>query len=66
MLDEIESVLEEYEDGKPKQKVAYTLADAIREGCALAPQAFGSFTNEQGETCALAAALSAIKKRVAA
>lgn len=40
----------------------YTLADAIREGAAVTPQAIGSW-GQQGEACALSAAYLAAKAR---
>lgn len=41
---------------------SYTLADAIREGASVTPQAFGSF-GERGEACALSAAFLAAEAR---
>lgn len=59
LLDEIDAVLDE----TAVPKVAFTLADAIREGCELAPQSFGHWQDEKGATCALGAAYQAIKAR---
>lgn len=59
LLDEIDAVLEVPVPAPEK----YTLADAIREGSLLHPQAVGSFKGPQGETCALSAALDAVKAR---
>ena len=59
LLEEIDALLAE-EMPAPER---YTLADAIREGAKLAPQTFGAFRGQQGETCALSAAYDAIKAR---
>ena len=61
LLDEIDDVL----DDQPTATdvTPFTLADAIREGAALSGQAYGHFTMPTGETCALGAAMAAIKVR---
>ncbi len=52
-------VLEGLDDIKP-----YTLADAIREGSGVTDQCIGGWTNKElGETCALSAAMLAIRAR---
>ena len=55
ILDEIETILE-VDPPKPQ-----TLADLIRWGATMNKQAIGSWTGEQGETCALQAAFTAAK-----
>ena len=57
LLDEIDSVLE----ASPEPEKMYTLADVMREGAKLAPQAIGAWKGEHGETCALSAALAGAK-----
>lgn len=58
LLDEIDAVLEvELDDSH-----ALTLADLIRNGSKLAPQAIGAWRGQEGETCALSAAYDAAKK----
>ena len=52
-------VLEGLDDIKP-----YTLADAMREGSTVSDQCIGSWTDVKlGETCALSAAMLAIRAR---
>lgn len=59
MMAEIDEVLEvQSTEEKP-----LTLADMIREGSLLAPQAIKAFRTPQGETCALQAAYEAVKAR---
>lgn len=70
LLDEIDRILDQnaietlrgtlagLDDVKP-----YTLADAIREGSSVTDQAIGAWTTPQGETCALSAAMLAIRAR---
>jgi hypothetical protein len=61
MLDKIDEVLDEQPTAT--DCTPFTLADAIREGSKLHPQAIGMFTGPKGETCALSAALEAVKAR---
>lgn len=42
---------------------SYTLADAIREGSSVTDKATGAWLGENGEACALSAALIAAKAR---
>lgn len=41
----------------------YTLADAMRDGAQMSPQAIGAWSGVNGETCALQGAHEALKKR---
>jgi len=43
--------------------MGYTLADAIREGSTVTGQCVGSWHDEDGNVCALSAALLAVKAR---
>lgn len=57
LLDEIDEVLEVAE---PQPQ---SLADLIRWGAKLNPQCIGNWTGQQGETCALQAALQGAQDR---
>lgn len=64
VLDAIDEVLAE--DAAAREAAsehAYTLADAIREGAQLAPQAFNTFKSDCGGTCALMAAYEGLQHR---
>lgn len=56
-IESLRKTLTELDDVKP-----YSLADAIREGSMVTDQAIGKWT-AQGETCALSAAMLAIRAR---
>lgn len=58
LLDEIDEVLAVEVD----DSAALTLADLIRSGSELAPQAIGAWRGQEGETCALSAAYDMAKK----
>jgi hypothetical protein len=56
---------EELADKLPEleKAMSYSLADAIREGSTNSGQCVGGWTDEYGNTCALSAALVAVKAR---
>lgn len=71
LLDEIESLLEDTtvsdmakiaEEFDPATNVGYTLADAMREGASMCPQAFGGWTNGAAH-CALGSAYMAVQAK---
>ena len=60
-INTLRQVLDDLDDVKP-----YSLADAIREGSTVTDQAIGAWVSsntEAGETCALSAAMLAIRAR---
>lgn len=57
-VDELAEKLPSLEDA-----MTYSLADAIREGSSVTDQCVGGWTDEQGNMCALSAALLAAKAR---
>ena len=70
MLDEIDRVLDQDSIQRARDTLEalsdvkpYTLADAMREGSMFTDQAIGAWTTPVGETCALSAAMLAIRAR---
>lgn len=72
VLDEIDRLLdgeavrtlaESLKGFDPTEERPYSLAQAMREGCAATDQAIGAWTTEKGETCALSAAMLAVRAR---
>lgn len=57
LLDEIDAVL----DMESPAVKAMTLGDLMRKGAGMAGQAIGAWETQQGETCALQAAMYAAK-----
>lgn len=56
LLDEIEEILE-----LPDEPAPLTLADLMRKGAEMGPQAIGKWEGQNGATCALSAAYYAAK-----
>lgn len=61
----IDTKAAELADNLPEleKAMSYTLADAIREGSTVTGQCVGNWSDEQGNVCALSAALVAVKAR---
>lgn len=60
---QIEEVREALEMVGVERALSYTLADAIREGCAASGQAVGAWEDGEHNLCALQSALLAVKAR---
>lgn len=60
-IDSIQALAEQLNDDEPKKE--YSLADAMRDGATCTDQAIGAWTGAQGQTCALSAAMLAIRAK---
>lgn len=61
--DELLKEIDEILDVEVVATETYSLADAMRDGAQMAPQAIGAWKTSVGETCALQGAYEALKKR---
>jgi hypothetical protein len=59
-VDELAETLEELD---LERAMTYSLADAIREGSSVTDQCVGGWNDDEGNVCAMSAALVAIKAR---
>jgi hypothetical protein len=61
--EKVDELAEQLQELDLEHAMSYSLADAIREGSTVTDQCVGNWNDEQGNVCAMSAALLAIKAR---